>query len=121
MTGIVPETRTAATPLVLDLTFGEWAQVGPTTWDRRCCNFRITTELSDKFGEISGRGECWISIGLIRDGVFEREVPGVCGPGWVDIYKEMSVGNYVLRFHATTKWGQELFQDKAVTIVPASK
>lgn len=116
----VPDTRSETTPLVLDLTFGNWGQVGPSTWTRKCCSFRIGTLLSDKFGEISGWSDCWITVGLIRNGVFEREVQGVCGQGWVDIYQEMSDGNYVLHFQATTKWGQELVQDKSVTILPAT-
>lgn len=114
----VPEVRSASTPLVLDLDFDDVGQVGPSIWKLTCCKFAIGTRLSDKFGEISGRSDCWITIGLIKKGVLEREVQGVCGPGWASIYEGLSEGNYVLRFHAATRWGQELVVDKPVTILP---
>lgn len=117
-----PPTRTATTPLSLDIKFDKWGQIGPTTWQRKCCSFRITTLLSDQFGDMSGADECWITITLLLNGTQPtRTINGVCGDGWADAYKGLDVGNWALRFQATTVWGQSVSIDKPITIVPESQ
>lgn len=115
-------TRTAATPLSLDIKFDKWGQVGPATWQRKCCSFRITTLLSDQFGDMSGADQCWVTITLLLNGTQPtRTINGVCGDGWADAYKGLEVGTWVLRFQATSVWGQSTSVDRTVTIVPATQ
>lgn len=113
-------TRSAETLLVLDVHLDDYAQVGPATWERRCCSFEVSANLSDEFGGFEGGEDSWVRLTLIKDGAIVKDgisVPLL--PGFVEIYEDLSVGNWVLRISAETAWGQTAVVDRDVTIVKA--